>query len=129
MDFYHDTLFAACGVVFEGDSVDRAVKFIGQEHEQVCSGPVSIEGLEHGPGFILSPNPATNLVDVRGDLVDVTMLRIYDAFGKLVRSQTANNTDQTNVQVDVSDLSAGFHTLTLIRNNGSAVSQRFIVER
>lgn len=83
MDFYHDTLFVACGTTLDGNAVNGSVKFIGSQYETECSGPVGMrEQTEASP--ILYPNPFTDQVTLLG-AQRYTQFELLDAYGRLVQ--------------------------------------------
>ncbi|MEZ4789940.1 MAG: T9SS type A sorting domain-containing protein [Flavobacteriales bacterium] len=128
MDFYHDTLFAACGAVFEGDSVNRAVKFIGQEYEEACSGPVPIGPPIARSNLFVAPNPANEKINVIGEIKSGTALLIRDAFGKPVFDERVSVTVQS-VSINVLGLSTGMYTMTLYQEGVNVFTKKFIVAR
>jgi len=129
MDFYQDTLFAACGAMLDGDSVNRAVKFVGDAYQAACSGPVGIQAFTTRPEPILLPNPAGESVSVNCTLSGTAWLSVHDAQGKLLYRQQLRGTGCSLVQLDVSTWSAGIYALTLQEQGAPTWSSRLIVER
>ncbi|MBK6884654.1 MAG: T9SS type A sorting domain-containing protein [Flavobacteriales bacterium] len=129
MDFYQDTLFAACGAVFEGDSVNRAVKFIGQEYEQVCSGQVSVESNDLGPEISLHPNPTSTTIQVQVPFSGPTLLFVHNALGQEFRRKEVRHPLGTDLKIDVSDLVPGIYYVSLRSSTGLPYSLKFVVER
>jgi hypothetical protein len=86
MAFYHDTLFVACGAVLDGNSVNRAAKFIGEVYEAECSGPVGLgEQLDMASAHIsLYPNPGSTF-QLTGLGQRPALLRVLDVQGRTVR--------------------------------------------
>lgn len=84
MDFYHDTLFVACGTTLDGNTVNGTAKFIGSQYETECSGPVGI--VDHGESqAILYPNPASDLVTLTFGARMFSRYDLFDARGNIVR--------------------------------------------
>jgi hypothetical protein len=129
MDFYHDTLFAACGATLDGDSVNRAVKFVGGTYEQVCSGPVGIALPDNGQNPILQPNPACENVSIHCILSGTAWLSVHDAQGKLVHGEQLRGTGDTRVHLNVSEWSVGIYAITLQMHDQPLRSMRLVVER
>ena len=129
MDFYQDTLFAACGAVFEGDSVNRAVKFIGQEYEQGWSGQVSVESNDLGPEISLHPNPTSTTIQVQVPFSGPTLLFVHNALGQEFRRKEVRHPLGTDLKIDVSDLVPGIYYVSLRSSTGLPYSLKFVVER
>lgn len=129
MDFYHDTLFAACGAMLDGDSVNRAVKFVGEAYENECSGAVRVAPSQPVPDPVLLPNPAGENTSFHYRLSGAAWLDVHDAQGKLVHHRQLRGKGDTRIQLDVSGWSAGIYAITLLDHHRSAWSMRLVVER
>jgi len=129
MDFYGDTLFASCGAVLDGDSVNRAVKFVGGTYEQVCSGPVGVEVLDPGAGAVLLPNPAAELVSINCSLAGPTQLNVHNALGDLIHREQLSGSGKTSYELDIREWSTGVYIVTLRREGEPPWSTRLVIER
>lgn len=87
MDFYHDTLFVATGVVLDGDTVNRAAKFVGHEYRAECSGPVAVPEELPGHAWSIHPNPGNDLLWAQGPKRTPYSLTIRDASGRMLRTE------------------------------------------
>ncbi|MBL7940188.1 MAG: T9SS type A sorting domain-containing protein [Flavobacteriales bacterium] len=129
MDFYHDTLFAACGAMLDGDSVNRAVKFVGEAYEDECSGPVGIAPSRPASDTALLPNPAGESTSFHCRLNGTARLDVHDAQGKLVHRRQLRGIGDGGVQLDVSGWSIGIYAVTLQVHDQPPRSMRLVVER
>ena len=129
MDFYGDTLFASCGAVLDGDSVNRAVKFVGGTYEQVCSGPVGVEVLDPGAGAVLLPNPAAELVSINCSLAGPTQLNVHNALGDLIHREQLSGSGKKSYELDIREWSTGVYIVTLRREGEPPWSTRLVIER
>jgi len=72
--------------------------------------------------FNLFPNPATDIVNItNSDTVPVNQVEIYDVTGKLLTTQKFSN--ETQIQLDVTALTAGTYLLYLQTNKGIAMKK------
>ncbi len=110
MDFHHDTLFVACGLMLDGDTVDRAAKFIGEVYQTVCSGPVGVQEVVT-PTFTLYPNPTNGLLHVEATAMRPRAWRLTDALGREVLHGRPPTTGP--FVVDLSMLGSGLYHLVL----------------
>jgi hypothetical protein len=88
----------------------------------------NIEDLSFVNNFFLSPNPATNNINLKVDLnstLDANVI-IRNVVGQIKYNQSFNNTSRITSSIDVSNFEAGMYTLTLNSGNSNA-SQKFIV--
>ncbi|MBX2979621.1 MAG: T9SS type A sorting domain-containing protein [Flavobacteriales bacterium] len=129
MDFYLDTLFVSCGVVLDGDSVNRAAKFIGEVYEAECSGPV---GVEEEPltqaTFTLHPNPTTGLLHVALNGLRAREVFVADALGREVLRQGAPHSNTGPLILDLAPLSPGAYLVTVVDEQGMHYTQRVLRE-
>ena len=72
--------------------------------------------------FNIYPNPATNVVNItNSDNMLVQQVAIYDIAGKEIKNQTYTN--ETNIQLNIENLSSGTYMLQLQTNEGTAVKK------
>ncbi len=72
--------------------------------------------------FNMYPNPATNVVNItNSENVLVNQITVYDIAGKQLSTQSFNN--QTEIQLNVENLSSGTYMLHLQTNEGIAVKK------
>jgi hypothetical protein len=84
MDFYHDTLFVACGTTLDGDTVNGTAKFIGDDYTTICSGPVNVIEARADLRWSLAPNPGTSQLVVIGEVDYGNRLEVCDALGRAI---------------------------------------------
>ena len=68
------------------------------------------------------PNPAREIIHLKGLTDNETEIRIFDIFGKLAYSQKNNIKD-----IDVSQLNAGLYLLS-ISNKGRRTTQKLVIQ-
>lgn len=68
------------------------------------------------------PNPARDIIHLKGLTDNETEIRIFDIFGKLAYSQNKNIKD-----IDVSQLNAGIYLLS-ISNQGRRTTQKLVIQ-
>lgn len=70
-------------------------------------------------GISLTPNPATNYVDisVNDNNISIQEINIYDVYGKLLKRVTA---ESNPTHIDISDLASGMYMVHIIGDNGVA---------
>jgi len=68
------------------------------------------------------PNPARDIIHLKGLTNNETEIRIFDIFGKLAYSQNKNNKD-----IDVSQLNSGIYLLS-ISNQGRRRIQKLVIQ-
>ncbi|SFN85936.1 Por secretion system C-terminal sorting domain-containing protein [Paenimyroides ummariense] len=72
--------------------------------------------------FNLYPNPATNVINItNSENISVKQVEIYDITGKLINSQNFNN--ETEIQLNIENLTSGTYLLHLHTNEGVAVKK------
>ena len=79
----------------------------------------------------LTPNPASEFVDVNIQLEDITeemVVRIIDMSGKSLLSQQITNTQQANLQFNVSELASGSYLVHVQTTEGYR-AERLIIQR
>lgn len=73
-------------------------------------------------GFSVYPNPALDVLNITSNELTINAISIVDINGRIVKQVSSN---QTNAQVNVSDLTSGVYMITIESDNGSTV-QKFI---
>ncbi|HMC98364.1 MAG TPA: T9SS type A sorting domain-containing protein, partial [Flavobacteriales bacterium] len=125
MDFYYDTLFVACGWTLDGDSVNMAAKFVGEEYQAECSGPVGLPERARSPDALIAPNPADEHVDLLFNSSHISLVSIHDAQGRLMFEQ--HHFGNARARIDVSNWPPGMYS-ALIRNaDAPAQMERFVI--
>src|SRR5690606_2898816 len=72
--------------------------------------------------FNLYPNPATNVVNItNSESRLVNQVAVYDVTGKLISTQSFN--EQTEIQLNIENLTSGTYLLHLQTNEGAAVKK------
>ena len=72
--------------------------------------------------FNLYPNPATNIVNItNSENLLIKQVEIYDVAGKLINTQNFNN--ETEIQLNIENLTSGTYILHLQTNEGVAVKK------
>lgn len=111
MDFYHDTLFVACGATLDSNTVNGTAKFIGEEYTTVCSGPVGIPQYSGRGTPKLYPNPAADHAILAIDRQEQTLYDVVDAAGSILLSGSIPPTSE--VSLPLSDLAPGVYAVRL----------------
>jgi hypothetical protein len=73
------------------------------------------------------PNPANNLINL-DNLADVKSVQIYNMTGQLLL-QKAIDKEQTQLQLDVSQLQTGNYLVTLVKNDGRLETKKVQIEK
>jgi len=129
MDFYHDTLFVTCGTVLDGDTVNSAAKFIGDEYQEECSGPVAVvESSPVPPPVFLFPNPTESNAVISLEFIGKAYLHVYDVQGKAVHRRQLTGIDLTRILLDTADWPSGTY-MVLIDMPLQRWSQRLVIQR
>ena len=72
--------------------------------------------------FSVSPNPAKDLITItNSDNISVNSISITDLNGRTVKQNTYSN--ETNVQVNISDLSSGVYMMNITSDKGSVTKK------
>jgi hypothetical protein len=119
MDFYRDTLFAACGWIVEGDSVNMAAKYVGPSYIGACTGPIGVPESERPVDPHVFPNPTSDVLTISTPTGGPLPLTIVDALGRTVHRTTAGS-----IILDVSAWPRGLYTLRY----GRYPAQRVMVQ-
>ncbi len=81
------------------------------------------------PSFILSPNPANNLVNIQFleglNNIDGQLL-FFDAQGTLIKTHFLKNR-QSNLSIDISSLNAGIYIVQWLGEDGQKISHKLVV--
>ena len=117
MDFYSDTLFVSCGMIFEGDSVNLAVKFIGEEYQTVCSGTAAMCSIQ------LQPNPGADRLWITGSSNET--FSVHDVLGRCILSTSYI---VPNAAIETGTWSAGIYLFTFTNDSGRKQVLRWVKE-
>jgi hypothetical protein len=119
MDFYRDTLFAACGWIVKGDSVNMAAKYVGPSYTGACTGPIGVPESEGPEDPQVFPNPTSEVLTISTSSGASLSLTIVDALGRIV-----HRTAGKSITIDVSDWPRGLYTF----HYGSYPAKRVMVQ-
>ena len=78
--------------------------------------------------LLLYPNPASNSITLKGELLGNTQLVIYNSSGQ-VQKTIALKTATTNYTMDCSTFNNGFYVLKIIGKDGRSKSAKFIIQK
>jgi hypothetical protein len=90
-------------------------------------GANSLQASKSLSSLSLYPNPANNLINL-DNLTDVKSVQIYNMTGQLLL-QKAVDKEQTQLQLDVSQLRTGNYLVTLVKNDGRLESKKVQIEK
>ncbi len=87
----------------------------------------SIDKIEFESTMILSPNPASDYIEIRlkNTAAEFEKIFIYDALGSLIAFKEIINKEQI-IQINISALPQGFYLLHITDNSGIVYSGKFI---
>jgi Secretion system C-terminal sorting domain len=94
------------------------------------NGAVGVNSLKEAKSLSslrLYPNPANNLINL-DNLADVKSVQIYNLTGQLLL-QKAIDKEQTQLQLDVSQLQTGNYLVTLVKNDGRLETKKVQIEK
>lgn len=77
----------------------------------------------YGTSLVIAPQPANDVVELRGDLRGAQRVQLFDALGKLVLDRTLI-ADGRIAAVPVADLQAGGYVLQLLSADGTSMLRR-----
>ncbi len=123
MDFYHDTLFVACGTTLDGVTVNGTAKFIGEQYENECSGPVGLIEAPEQDSLGMYPNPSSGEIYLHGFDFGAAQLRILDMQGRTVQGAIL---EHEGTPVDVRDLQSGSYLVEVLLSNGRRQTLRWV---
>ncbi len=124
---YNDTLYMASGLVLNGDSVNKVIKWIGDPmmSTAACS-EVAVTEASDPARISLWPNPVADHLTLNipydGDLA----FQITDALGRTVMAGNTNTTQ--DLRIYVGGLPVGMYSLTLNIKGHGIIVQRFLKE-
>ena len=99
-----------------------------EELVQVLRGNTNRNSLVNQEEFILFPNPARDQLNLTmSDLEEPVQLKIYNAFGLLVKTipkQTIND----GISIDLTGFENGLYLLSVFKNQSNIISKRFLIE-
>lgn len=110
------------------------VKFWSENEEEstaqtfkmtITAGPNSVDNLISTEMIQISPNPASNLLQINRTTSDVDLFSasIFDLAGNTLLSTQLNGANNT---IDISNLSNGFYFINIIDTKGNTITQKFI---
>lgn len=122
MDFYQDTLFVACGTTLDGEIVNGTAKFIGEQYESECSGPVGVGGPIPVAGAQVLPNPGHEFCNVtlRGN--QRAIVQVSDALGRSVWTLSVSG----GVSMNTVDWPPGTYIITITTSDGARQVLRWV---
>ena len=86
----------------------------------------SSDSMEHIPRFQLSPNPASNILNVElPESSSERLILMYDAFGKPVRSMPA----ASHVNINLTDVPSGIYHLLITEEGRPVFSDKVIIAK
>ncbi len=121
---WRDTVYVG-GSFFEidGQPAPYFAKYVGDHSTDTCSTPISAAPEPTNKDFILSPNPASAMLDIQAPST-IESIWIYDAMGREVLRPGVFG---ARVSVSVGDLPAGMYFVSL-RAGGKIWSGKFVKE-
>lgn len=87
---------------------------------KVTAATLSTENFNMNNKFVISPNPANNILNITSDIAKIQSVSIVDLNGRTVKQLEVNN---TNSQINVSDLNAGVYMLNIQSEEGKTVKK------
>jgi Secretion system C-terminal sorting domain len=76
--------------------------------------------------FIISPNPASNLITVIGITSETVAVNVLSADGKTMRHVTVNG--QNRIHIDVANLAKGLYVIVLRQKDGTSVNKKVMLQ-
>jgi hypothetical protein len=120
MAFYQDTLFAACGPLADGDSVNFFARFIGGSYTDTCSVPLMIQEQSGTEGLVIRPNPSYELINVALPIGSPPCrMELLDGLGRVINARIG-----TTVRYSIAGLAKGVY---IVRAEGYG-AQRVLLE-
>ena len=99
-----------------------------EELVQVLRGSTNRNGLANQEELVLFPNPARNQLNLTmSDLEEPVQLKIYNAFGHLVKT-IPKQTISDGLSIDLTGFENGLYLLSIFKNQSKVVTKRFLVE-
>lgn len=99
-----------------------------EEVVQVLRGSTNRNSLTNQEDLIIYPNPAKDYLKITmSDFQELTQLKIYNAFGHLVKTipkQAIGN----NTTIDLTGFENGLYLLSVFQNQSRVITKRFLVE-
>jgi hypothetical protein len=100
------------------------------EWSAILSAIATDNGIEErlGDHILLFPNPASDYVEIRvnGNEFDITEMKVYDVYGKLIRTVAGgNNETPGQARINVTGLASGTYFVRLLTNQG-VVTKQFV---
>ncbi len=121
------------GYVFQGwyengevVSMEEAYSFTVEGNRNLVASLYYYEGVADHSGSDISvyPNPAHDYVNVEGD--DIAEVRIYNALGQLVFSQS--NDDSHQIRVNLSSVNSSICYMVVVTTNSGMIAKRVVID-
>lgn len=114
-------------------STSTSVNFILDDFDMVVDGNSAVgvnELLNQENDFAVYPNPAVNELNLlfNRSVSNLAEVKIYALSGKLISSQTLQNTANKTFTLDTTNLESGIY-LVEVESDGEIAKQRFVVEK
>lgn len=118
----------AIPATFDGQQVRIAIVNNGSDHYMLMVDDFSVTAASLGVNDVLSskfsvyPNPATDIINVtNNDSILVNQVQLTDLNGRVVKNVTNNGVN--DMQINISDLSAGMYMMTIDSDQGKALKK------
>ena len=99
-----------------------------EEVVQVLRGNTNRNSLANQDDLVVFPNPARDHLNLTmSDLEEPVQLKIYNAFGHLVKTIPKQNIGN-GISIDLTGFENGLYLLSVFKNHSKVVSKRFLVE-
>lgn len=89
-------------------------------------GPLSDQTTPADDQFQIYPNPASDVLTIKGSTEEIETISIYDISGKLVDERSLN---ASFAEIDISGLPAGSYTTVANVDSGNRFSQKLLIAR
>ena len=99
-----------------------------EELVQVLRGSLDRNSLSNQDNLVVFPNPARDHLNLTmSDLEEPVQLKIYNAFGHLVKTIPKQAVGD-GISIDLTDFENGLYLLSVFKNQSKVVTKRFLVE-
>ena len=110
--FYQDTLYVSGGLIIDGDSVNKAAKFIGANYEDTCSIAMGIGmHLAHAP--VSAFEDGNGVLNISGLPAGQASIRLYNALGQSVDAFTVTSDGRTTATHRLPQLANGVYVVSV----------------
>lgn len=120
------------GIIFNPTDNSLYVSEFSEEGNirKILGIPLSENSLTLGVDIALSPNPTSNILEIKGisdNALEQTTIRIYDFIGRLISEKKYTFNDfNFKITIDVSKFSTGIYNINIQTSNRLIVSRKFI---